>query len=356
MKIAVAAEAAPARTLAPILEKLEAECLGLSHGPGAADILKPFCSHIYPIGSSRGNPLQKRSRTHIAYLVAGDTLKAVKALKGKNIDLLLSCGNAGDVRKGISAANILRIPVLHLEQDIYNPIEMIAFAGQITAPSSRYKKYLEDNYLLKNIENIGGYPLASYINQMTLKHPQDVKNTYQMDDFILLALGGDLKGSDISGLIKTMELLEKPVLIVPFRFNSLQVRKMVQSSLIKVVDGFVDLPSLMGSCQAMVYGAGMGITLEAGVLEVPSIKIKGFHHEHSSVDLARDLGIPVVDIEDIPSALSTLNKPQSKNLVKDAEVAIDKFINLLYNFKSEDTSKSGWAAFNKIWKARSKFR
>ncbi len=74
------------------------------------------------------------------------------------------------------------------------------------------------------------------------------------------------------------------------------------------------------------------------------------------MDLARDLGIPVVDIEDIPSALSTLNKPQSKNLVKDAEVAIDKFINLLYNFKSEDTSKSGWAAFNKIWKARSKFR
>ncbi|MBU4536031.1 MAG: hypothetical protein KKF16_09515 [Euryarchaeota archaeon] len=356
MKIAVAAEAAPARTLAPILEKLEVECLGLSHGPGAAEILKPFCSQIYPIGSGRGNSLQKRSRTHIAYLVAGDTLKAVKALKGKNIDLILTCGNAGDVRKGISAANILRIPVLHLEQDIYNPIEMIAFANQVTAPSNKYKKYLEDNYLLKNIENIGGYPLASYINQMTLKNSEDVKNTYHMDDFILLALGGDLKGSDIPGLIKTMESLEKPVLIVPFRFNSLQVRKMVKSPLIKVVDGFVDLPSIMKSCQAMVYGAGMGITLEAGVLEVSSIKIKGFHHEHSSVDLARDMGIPVVDIDDIPHTLSTVDKPQSKNLIKDAEVAVDKFVNLVNNFRVEGTSKSGWSTFNKIGKARSKFR
>ena len=39
----------------------------------------------------------------------------------------MTCGNAGDVRKGISASKILRIPNLHIEQDIYNPIEMIAF-------------------------------------------------------------------------------------------------------------------------------------------------------------------------------------------------------------------------------------
>jgi len=42
MKIAVAAEAAPARTLAPILEKLEAECLGLSHVPGAKPVFLKY--------------------------------------------------------------------------------------------------------------------------------------------------------------------------------------------------------------------------------------------------------------------------------------------------------------------------
>lgn len=62
---------------------------------------------------------------------------------------MLTCGNAGDVRKGIISANILHIPVLHIEQDIYNPIEMIAFADIITAPSKDYKEYLEREYLLK---------------------------------------------------------------------------------------------------------------------------------------------------------------------------------------------------------------
>jgi hypothetical protein len=36
----------------------------------------------------------------------------------KNIDLLLSYGNAGDVRKSVMAAYFLKIPVIHIEQDI----------------------------------------------------------------------------------------------------------------------------------------------------------------------------------------------------------------------------------------------
>lgn len=43
----------------------------------------------------------------------------------------------------------------------------------------------------------------------------------------------------------------------------------------------------------------MGMTIEAGVLEIPSIKISGFHKEHGSVDLANDLKIPILEIEEI---------------------------------------------------------
>jgi len=67
-----------------------------------------------------------------------DIIKTVQAVRGKGIELLITCGNAGDVRKGLVAANLLKIPTLHIEQDIYNPIEMIAFANLVTTPSQQY--------------------------------------------------------------------------------------------------------------------------------------------------------------------------------------------------------------------------
>lgn len=356
MKIAVVGEAAPARTLAPILDKLKVDCVGLIHGSGADQILKPYCSERYDIGSGRGSGFKKRSTSKIAYLVMRDILKAVKALKGQNIDLLLTCGNAGDVRKGISAANILKIPVLHLEQDIYNPIEMIAFADTITAPSAHYKDYLKEKYSLPNVKNIGGYPLVSYINKIPLMDPDTIKEKYGMDDFILLALGGDLKGKQLPELIKIMESLEVPVLIVPFRFNSHQIRQMVSSSQLVVLDGFVDLPSIMHASQATIFGAGMGITLEAAVLEIPSIKISGFHDKHTSVDISKDIGIPVVDISDIPRDLDDLEKPKSKSLLKNADDAVEKFVYVLENFDKDKTKKGGWTSLKKIWQARSEYR
>ncbi len=356
MRIAVAGEAAPARTLAPILYNLDVDCIGLSHGTGADQILKSYCNEIHFIGTGRGSGFQKRSRSKIAYLVLKDILKAVKALKGKKIDLLLTCGNAGDVRKGLCAANILKIPVLHLEQDIYNPIETIAFAEMVTAPSPYYKNYLEKNYQLKNVQNIGGYPAVSYIKSLSLEDPAAIIDKYGVEDFILLVLGGDLKPNQLPVLIKTMESLNFPVLIVPFRFDSSKIRSMIKSSRIIVLEGFVDLPSIMNASKAIVYGAGMGITLEAAALETPAIKISGFHDKHSSVDISKKVGIPVAAICDIPKYLPDLKKPKSKDLLQDAEKAVKKCVYLINNFSKEKTTKSGFKSFKKIWEARSRYR
>jgi UDP-N-acetylglucosamine:LPS N-acetylglucosamine transferase len=356
MKIAVAAEMAPARTFIPLLEKLDMEIIGLSHGQGVEELLNPYCNEIYSIGHGRGTGAQKRSNSEIAKLVIQDILKARRALQGKGVDLVLSCGNAGDVRKAISAANLLRIPNLHIEQDIYNPIEMIAFSNLVTAPSAEYKIYLKDNYGLKNVYNIGGYPMAAYVNEMSLVEKEEVKSQFNVDEFILLALGGDLKGEDISELIRTMESLEKTVLVAPFRFSADYVRNLVKSKQIKVLDGFVDLPSIMRASQAVVYGAGMGITIEAGVLQVPAIKIAGFHHEHASVDLAKELGIKVLDINQIPDGFHDLKKPNGEYLINDAERAVDNLISLINNFDMKKKSKSGLGSLRKIWDARSQFR
>ena len=77
-----------------------------------------------------------------------------------NVDLVITCGNAGDVRKALSASKLLGIHRLHVEQDIYNPIEMVAFANIVTAPSDEYKLFLEEKYSLNNVFNIGGYPMV----------------------------------------------------------------------------------------------------------------------------------------------------------------------------------------------------
>jgi UDP-N-acetylglucosamine:LPS N-acetylglucosamine transferase len=356
MKIAVAAEMAPARTFIPVLEKLDMEIMGLSHGLGAEELLRPYCSEIYAIGEGRGAGSQKRSNAQIAKLVLNDILKARSALQGNGVDLVLTCGNAGDVRKAISAANLLRIPTLHIEQDIYNPIEMIAFSNLITAPSENYKNYLQNNYGLNNVHNIGGYPMASYVSKMPLMEKEDIKNQFNVDEFVVLALGGDLKGEDIPELIQTMETLEKNVLVAPFRFSPDFVRTFVKSDHLKILEGFVDLPSIMNAAQAVVYGAGMGITIEAGLLKVPSIKIAGFHHKHASVDLAHDLGIKVLDINQIPSGFDDLKKPDGDYLIDGAQKATDNLISLINNFQQEKKSKSGFGSLKKIWNARSQFR
>lgn len=389
--IAIACELAPAKTLVPIIEKLQelesyhqlnwkkTNILALTHGEGTEHILKSHVDEIHSIGKGRGGGKTKKNNLKLAYLIFKDILKAIKALKGKNIDLLISCGNAGDVRKSIAAANFLRIPVLHIEQDIYNPIELISFANIITVPSKIYEDYLKNSYGLKNVKNIGGYPMASYVNDYVangnLKTKHDIFKECKIDekdfnDFILFVLGGDLKESDLNDLILAIQKINFPIVIAPYRFKKEDIEILLSScrdsyrdyttdnlSKIKVLDGFFDMLSLMNFSKAIVYGAGMGMTIESGVLKIPSLKIAGFHKVHGSVDLANHLKIPIIEINDIPDRINNianLNKPKG-DLVNDSEIAIDKIIDIINNhdFKSK---KAGFNSMGAIWRKRSEFR
>jgi UDP-N-acetylglucosamine:LPS N-acetylglucosamine transferase len=406
-KIAIACEFAPAKSLIPIIERLKelesynelnwrkTNVIALSHGEGTEQILKSHVDEIYSIGKGRGGGESRKNNFKLSYLIFKDILKAVMALRGKNIDLLISCGNAGDVRKAIAAANFLGIPILHIEQDIYNPIELISFANIITTPSKKYEDYLKSSYGLKNVKNIGGYPMASYVHDYIangyLKTKNEVFKECKIDetdfsDFILFVLGGDLKENDLNDLILAIQKIDFPVVIAPYRFkkedienlinasrnsnlhtfkstespiNSTKSRENSNNSLSKimVLDGFFDMLSLMNISKAIVYGAGMGMVIETGVLKIPSIKIAGFHKVHGSVDLANRLKIPILEMNEIPDKINNINSidmPQG-DIVKDSQIAIEKVVDTINNFDFR-SKKSGFKSMKAIWKKRSEFR
>ena len=295
-----------------------------------------------------------------AYLISKDILKSFNALKGKGIDLLITAGNAGDVRKAIVAANILSIPVLHIEQDIYNPIEVISQANLVTVPSIEYKEYLEKNYGLKNVVNIEGYPMAkyvdNYIKQDNLIDKDEIYGEYGMKEFVLVVLGGDLKDDDIEPLIRSVEELNLKALIAPYRFDRDMVKELVLSPNIKVLPQYVDLLSFMNAASHLIYAAGMGMTIEAGVFNIPSLKIEGFHKTHGSVDLARELNIPIVKIDEIPEAFENLPDQKESDLVKDSEIAIERLVDLINDFDEKSLKRSGFKSTKQIWNSRKVYR
>lgn len=368
--IAVACEIAPAKTLIPVLKllrKFESEkklnwektrIIGLVHGDGAKELIEPYCDDIYYIGQGRRANQSNNSRINLFRLIIKDIYKATLAMMGEQIDLLITCGNAGDVRKAISAAKLLRTPVLHIEQDIYNPIEIISQANLITTPSKDYEFYLKIQYSLKNVVNIGGYPQASYVNSMIqsgkLLKKEQITEQYGFDHYIFVVLGGDLKVDDLKDLIPLIDGFDYPTLIAPYRFDKKMIEDLSNSDKVKILDNFVDVLSLSYHCDALIFGAGMGMTIEAGVLKVPSIKLYGFHPFHSSINLAKDLNIPILDIYDIPRALRKLYPPNG-DLVSDGEIATYNILNLINNF-DYSLKKGNIKSTFKLWRGRSKFK
>ncbi len=366
--IAVAGELTPSKTIIPIIQRLREldreeklnfklnKIIGLYHGESSKNLLNSCCDELYSIGEGRRGA--KNSNPKLVYLISKDILKVFNALKGKNIDLLITAGNAGDVRKAIVAANILRIPVLHIEQDIYNPIEVISHANMVTVPSEEYKLFLEENYHLKNVKNIQGYPMAkyveNYIKEGNLISKDEICDEFGIRDYILLVLGGDLKDDDIEPLIRSVEELNLKTLIAPYRFDRNFVKGFVLSPNIKVLDQYVDLLSFMNAASTLIYAAGMGMTIEAGVFNIPSLKIEGFHKSHGSVDLARLLDISIVRIEDIPKAFENLHELNSGDLLKNSEMAIENIVGLINDFDFK--KKSGFKSTRKIWNQRKAFR
>lgn len=362
INIAIAAEIAPAKTIIPVLDKLKNldtedklnfkinKIIALYHGLPAKDLLKDYCNEFYSIGEGRrGTPKHK-----LPFLIFRDIIKSFNALRGKNIDLLITIGNAGDVRKSIIAANILKIPILHIEQDIYNPIEVISQTNLVTVPNEDYVNILK-GYGIKNVVNINGYPMVKYISNYL--NDLSIKNIKEGFD-ILIVLGGDLKKNEVSFLLNQIQQLNKKTFIAPYRFNRDYIQNLVNSNdltQIKVLDQYVDLIPYLKSTKLLIYAAGMGMTIEAGLMEVPSIKIEGFHKEHASVDLAKSLGIPVVKAEYIKDIDISSIQVNSKNLLENSEISIDNLVDIINNFDFS-AKKSGLKVAKNIWNVRKIYR
>ena len=356
MNIAIVAETAPAKALIPIIENVNADILSLTHSDGAMKLLDPYSKEIFSIGEGRRNTTKKRSNFTIAKLVLKDTIRTYKTLKKHPVDLTLTCGNAGDVRKGIAASKKLNIPKLHMEQDIYNPIEMIAYADLITVPNKTAMKQLKEMYDITNTVNINGYPQAEYVSRVPISEPEKIYEQYKHDDFYVLFLGGDTRASDIPEIIKEAEKIDKTILIIPFRFETSTITPYITKNNIFVVEGYVDLISLMNASQGVIYCAGMGVTIEVGALGIPAVKILGFHTQHASNDLAQDLGISVASTYDINHAVSRMKKPQGKRLIKDGCKASLKVAELTTSRDLFDQNCGGLSSLRKIWNHRKQYR
>lgn len=358
INIAIAAEIAPAKTIIPILQRIEYldsigelnfkinKIIALYHGEPAKKLLNDYCDEFYSIGEGRrGTPKHK-----LPFLIFRDIIKSFNALKGKNIDLLITVGNAGDVRKSIVAANILKIPILHIEQDIYNPIEVISQANLVTVPNEDYVSVLE-GYGVINIVNISGFPMVKYISDSS-KNLSINNIDYDFD--ILLVLGGDIKKYEVPNLINAVESLNMKTLIVPYRFDKNFIESLTNSAI--VLDQYIDMISYLKSCKYLIYAAGMGMTIEAGLLEIPSVKIEGFHKKHASVDLAKSLGIPVVNVEKLSEIdFEGIHLVDSKELLNNSEVSINKIVDIINNF-DYSSKRSGLKVAKNIWNARKIYR
>lgn len=356
MNIAVVAETAPAKTLIPVIEKLNDNITSLTHSEGAEKLLRPYSSEVLPIGKGRRNTTTKRSDLTIGRLVLQDTFRTYKALKSADAELVLTCGNAGDVRKGIFAAKKLKIPKLHIEQDLYNPIEMIAYADLITVPNRHAKKILKKMYGITNTVNIKGYPQAEYVNRVPIMDPEEIYRHYGINDFYVLFLGGDTRASDIPRIIQEVQKLDKIILIIPYRFEAKSISKFITRKGVYVIDGYVDLISLMNASQGVIYCAGMGVTIEVGALSVPSVKLLGFHTQHASNDLAQSLGIDVVSEYDIEYAVGHMKKPHGSRLIKNGSKASIKVAELTRDMRMFDNSNGGRKSLKLIWDQRKKYR
>lgn len=354
--MAVVAETAPAKTIIPVIEKMDAKILSLTHSDMAWDLLEPYSLEIKSIGQGRRSSSAKKSNVDIAKLVLKDTYSAYNALKDASLDLVLTCGNAGDVRKGIAAAKKLNIPKLHIEQDIYNPIEMIAYADLITVPNKEYKKKLKKMYGIENTVNIKGYPHAEYVLKHVLMDPDDLYKHYGVEDFYVLFLGGDTKAEEIPEIIHQVELLRHNILIVPYRFDARYVSQFVTKPGIYIIEGDVDLISLMNASEGVIYCSGMGVTIEIGALSVPAVKILGFHRQHASNDLALSLGINVVSVYEIHNVAEHMKTPFGSRLIKNGSKASYKVAELAKNMNMFSDKPGGLSSLRKIWNQRKQYR
>jgi hypothetical protein len=179
---------------------------------------------------------------------------------------------------------------------------------------------------------------------------------YGISDFYVLFLGGDTRPEDIPEMIRQVEMLSHNVLVIPYRFDVAYVSKFITKKGVYIIDGDVDLISLMNASDGVIYCSGMGVTIEVGALSVPAVKVLGFHKEHASNDLALSIGINVVSIYEIHNAVEHMKTPFGSRLVKNGSKASYKVAELAKNMDMFGGNSGGLSSLRKIWNQRKKYK
>ncbi len=300
-------EPSPAKNLIPVFEELTDrgyEVAVYGHGEGA-EVLAWEGIEAPTLGRPR-----RRSRL-APVLFALDLTRVLlrEILDGPSV--AVTSGNTGDARKTLLASKALGIPSLHVEMDVYNPVEAIRFATAVAVP----EQAPDFDPGGPEVIEISGPPIAAYIADRHLKGrvpgpvPEDVKGR------VLVCLGGDVTEDQALGLLEALRPVDPYV--VPFRVEA--------PPGFDRPDTFIDLPGAMMEAKAVIFAGGFGVTVEACLVARKAVKVSGVHDRHFSHEVAKACGIRVLNVEEVndpEDVLAECSEPDGGWLIRAGRDAV----------------------------------
>jgi len=307
-------EPSPAKNLIPVFEELRSrghEPLVYGHGKGA-EVLRWEGVETRTLGRPR-----RRSRLAPA-LFALDLTRVLLRELLDGPDVALTSGNTGDARKTLLSSKILGVPSVHVEMDVYNPVEAIKLATIVAVPEQASDPGIEG----PEVTTVAGPPIAAYVADRHLKGkipgpvPEDVEGR------VLVCLGGDVTEEQARRLLHTLEPLNPYV--VPFRVDA--------PPRFDTPDGFIDLPGAMMKAETVVFSGGFGVTVEACLVAGKAVKVSGVHERHFSHEVAEMCGLEVLDVDSIEGpedVLSGARKPDGGWLIRAGRDAVREITDIV---------------------------
>ncbi len=308
-------EPSPAKNLLPVFERLEREGWDVrvyGHGRGA-EVLRWEGRDAPTLGRSRRG---EGWRGYLGFAV--DLARVAARMARDRPSVVLSSGNTGDARKSLLAAAALRVRSVHVEMDVYNPVEAVRFASRVLVPFSReFARRLRRRVRVEP-EVIPGPPLAQYLAERHLRGRVPGPVPRECEGRVLVCLGGDVTTRGARRLLE--RLSEHEPLVVPFRVDA--------PSWCDRVEGFVDLPGAMMVADVVVFSGGFGVTIEACVVGRRAVKVWERHPRHLSHWIARESGVPVLSLEEAVEVdpVSVAERPEGGWLVRGGEEAVDRIL------------------------------
>lgn len=316
MKAFSLVEPSPAKNLLPVWERLLEEGWEVTvygHGRGV-EILKWEGIETKQLGKPR------RRQGLLGYVgFSVDLIRTVRALASERASVVLSSGNTGDARKSLIASRMLGIPSVHLEMDVYNPVEAVRWATRVLVPFS--EKWAEVLKRRVGVETkvVSGAPLAQYLADRHLsgRIPGPVPEEYE--GRVLVCLGGDITEEGARRLLSDLE--DHDPVVVPFRVSPPEGFECVRE--------FVDLPGVMMLADTVVFAGGFGVTIEACVVAKKAVKVSEVHPKHLSHWIAEESGVPVMYLSEssgAEDAVQMARKPRGEWLIRRGRSAVAEIV------------------------------